>query len=282
MPNPTVPFKILAKGYKVRGGQDGLHATVPCLVDWSNAFLFHDEVLGYPIAPAVGPILYNLPWKFPGAPLAYMYAVSCEIEPIGQDGQPLALTQGMTPGEYFKLALCTVDFQNRTFIQTTTDDPGGINQLDPDQPLVFCTQEVSGGAKMVTRKGLGYQYDGGVDNGKPVIGDLGVVEPECKLQLTFPWVPFMPWQQLQGFVGCVNQVPVLGCAVGTLLFEDFNVRAQATTVGLQGQEVKFGLAWQPNQWNMVPNSKGTPTLVLRADGSGNRIYLYQDLSEIFF
>lgn len=278
MPTPTVPFKMLAKGYRVRGGQDGLQATVTCLVDWTNAFVFHDQVLGFPYAPTVGTIVYTLPWQFPGAPLAKMYAITCEIEPVGINGEPLSGTYGMSPGEFFQKAFCTVEFKNRAFLQAPSDDPGGLNQLDPTNPIAFCDQEISGGAKMVTRKGLGYLYDDG--SSKPVIGDFGVVEPECKLSLTFPWLPFQPWQTIQSLVGSVNLFPLLGCAKGTILFEEFSTKAQATTQGLMGTQLRYGLSWQPDEWNKLPNASGTPTLVKRNDGSGLRIYPYQDLSAL--
>lgn len=275
MPAPTVPYKILAKGYRVRGGQDGLHATVPCIVNWSDAFVFHDDVLGYPRG-LKGSIVYQIPWRFPGAPFAPMYAISCDIEPIGAGGTALPAPYGVVPGEFFPNAICTVEFATREFMQVASDGYG--NQLDPSQPIAFCTQRVRGGAKMVTRKGVGYKYSA---TGKPVIGDLGVVEPECHLVLEYPCVPFQPWTSIQAYVGKINSIAMLGCGVATLLFEEFDTEATATTQGLMGQKVTYSFAWSPNSWNTISGPTGAVVAVERNDGSGTGIYEEADLRVLF-
>lgn len=277
MPAPTVPYKVLAKGYRVRGGQDGLHATVPCIVNWSDAFVFHDDVLGFPKG-VKGSMVYQIPWRFPGAPLAPMYAISCDIEPIGAGGAALPAPYGVMPGQFFPNAICTVEFATRQFLQVYTDDPGFVNQLDPSNPIIFCTQTIKGGGRLDHVKGINYVYDDG--SNEKIIQDIGVYRPEAKIVLEYPWVPFQPWQAIQAYVGQINSVALFGCAAGTLLFEEFDSEARATTQGFHGQRLVYSLAYNPDGWNKMPKPSGTMTLVKKADGSGDRIYASTDLRAI--
>lgn len=286
MGTPTVPFDVLARGYKLHGGQDGIRANVPFLVNWSDAFSFHDQVLGYPYAPVVGgPIVYTLPWLFPGAPNARLYATECEIEPIGADGLPLAANYGLAAGEFFSHAICNVTFQNRMWAQQPEDDPGNLQQLDPDKPLYFVEQRVTGGGKMVSIKGgTNYLWS---DDSKPVAGDQGVLVPECRITLTWPWIPYLPWQIVQPYIGSINLSAMCGCEAETLLLENFDTKNKPTTQGIMGQELTLEFAWQSYSWNKVPK-QGTPVLVKRADGSTDtdgqplRIYKRRELTDLFF
>ncbi|HXS24475.1 MAG TPA: hypothetical protein VN719_09610 [Gemmatimonadales bacterium] len=281
MPAPTVKFKVLAHGYEVHGGQDGLEATVPFLVAWSDAFVFHDQVLGFPYAPSPGKIVYTLPWAFPGAPNAKMYAYDCLIQPIGQNGLPLAPNYGLAPGEFFTHSICTVKFKNRTWAQQPSDDPNNMQQFDPSEPIFWCEQRTKGSGKTISQPGKNYLYDDG--SNKPLQGEVAAVFAEVKLVLTFPWVPFLPWQQTQTYLGGVNLNPILGCPKGTLLFEEFSSDPKGTTQGLMGQQVSYSFAFQTYDWNKQPkDGDGTPTLVKQNNGSGNRIYAYKDFLGLFF
>lgn len=278
-------YKILAKGYAVTGDvESGYRAVVPYLLPWSEAFLFADEIFGLSSATTVGAITYRAPYRFPAAN-ANLYAQSFTVEPAGANGTPLGPNKGLSPGEFFTHAIVRVEFATpRHPLNLSTDDPNSLHQLDPNNPLTVCTQEVRSAAKMETIGEGQLIYD---DDEKPVPGDNAVPTNESQLVLTFPRVPYLPWALVRPYLGTLNDVAVLSVGRGELLFADFTTKVEATQAGLAQQlQLIFSVSPEPGvTWNHLPKPDGTPVLVRRrADkGAGNprRIFPYKDIRTIF-
>lgn len=280
----TVPYKILVSGYQVTGDVlNGYKATVPYLVAWSDAWTFADELLGRTTSTTIGPITWHLPYLFPAA-AARLYAQRFTILPCGADGETSLTYGGLAPGEFFTHAKITVEFETPKQIQGFLDDPAGMNQLDPLNPITLCEQVVKSTGKMVTRKAGKYIYE---DDSKPVPSDFAKPESETKLELTFPRVPYLPWQLIQPYLNKINSVAILGCPVGNLLLEDFNTKVMAsTTEGLQQMLVlSFAVNHDGLDWNTVQKPNGKYVKV-RVSGdilasNPDRIFAYADFAEIF-
>lgn len=279
-------YKILAKGYQVSGDVDsGYRATVPYLLPWSEAFLFADEIFGLSSSTTVGPITYRAPYRFPAASGANLYATSFGIEPCGANGSPLGANKGLSPGEFFTHAIVRVEFSTPRQAQVlSTDDPYNLHQLDPDNPLTVCTQEIRAAGKMETIKDGSFIYD---DDEKPVPGDNGIPTNETQLVLTFPRVPYLPWALVRPYLNSLNDAEVLGVGRGELLFSDFTTKVEATQNGLSQQlQLIFSVSPEPGvTWNHLPKPDGTPVLVRRRSDKGaatpRRIFRYKDFTEIF-
>lgn len=276
MPTPTVPYKILAKGYQVSGDKrEGYNATVPYLVAWSDAFTFADDIFGVSQATVVGPITFRLPYRFPAANVN-LYAQKFTIEPCGHNGQPVGTMQGLAPGENFTNAIVKVEYGPVSTIVTSDDDPNALHQLDKDNPITKCKQSIKTVAKMETKKGGAYLFAGGAI---PLKGDTAVPVPESKIHMEFPDLPYLPWKLVKPYVGTVNLFPMLGCAKGELLLEGMDNEEVPTKDGI-GQRfvLEYGVA-PYGDWNKIPNDSGTPTLVYKkgtSDADANRIYAYLD------
>jgi hypothetical protein len=277
---PTVNYEILADGYEVTAGEGGLRAIVPCIVAWEDAFTFADDVMGYGTAVVVGPVSYSIPWRFPGAPNAKMYASGCRITPIGAKRDALADGEGLRPGQYFTYAKVVVEFSTPPFKQAPEDDPANLHQLDPDNPITYCEQSVESGGTMETRRKGGYEFAEG--DLTIVRHDLAVFVPESRLVLNFPRIPFLPWQRIQTYLGTLNDRIIFQCAVGTLLFEDAKTRFSATSQGLMGQSFQMTLVYRGWHWNMIPHpATGINTLVHKKGDPTKSLYEIKDWRPLF-
>ena len=280
----TVPFKVLAKDYEIQGDvRTGYSASVPYLVAWDDAFTFADDVFGLSSADVIGPITWRAPYRFPVS-VAALYAQRFTIRPCGANGEALGPYKGLAPGEFFSHAKITVEFETPSQSQLSTDDPGNRNQLDPDNPITMCTQEVRASGKMETRKSGSYIYD---DDSKPVPGDFAVPVTESELVLTFPRVPYLPWQLVRPYINTINSFPVLGVGTGELLLVNMGTRVEPGPNGLQQNvQLIFAVAPVPGfDWNHLPKPDGTlqPVRIAAdaASGTPRRIYDESDFREIF-
>lgn len=283
----TVDYWVLTKGYEISGDvRSGYHATVPYLVAWADAFTFADEMLGHSQAFTVGPVTYYLPYQFP-ASSAVLYAQRFRIEPCGYNGAPLGETQGLAPGDFFEWAKITVEFETPPQTMQAQDDPQNLNQLDPANPITMCSQSVRSSGKMETRKNGSYVYASGSFAGKPVPGDFAVPTSESKLVLTFPRVPYLPWQLIRPYLNTINSASILNCGIGELLLEDMDTKVEPAPGGTMQQQLQlsFAVSPQPGQsWNMLPQPDGLLATVCTANsyrGSQVGIYATSDFRQIF-
>lgn len=276
----TVPYKVLARGYELTGGRDKpLRATVPYLLKWADAFTFFDQVLGYASSTIQGGVIIrSAGHQFPPAPR--LFAEDCEIEPCGAGGDAITPThQGLKPGEFFTHAKATVTYTVPSYPQ----ESDRLNQLDPDNPITYCEQSVEIGGRFETQKAGAYEFEvlpGGVLH-EPVRGDFAKIATESQLVLTFPFVPYLPWRKIKPYIGSLNDAPTLGSDVGNLLFLGTSIKANNTSVGIQGQSVQLKFADQDYDWNMLPRANGLLDLVRKKGDSSQRIYPYKDLRELF-
>ena len=266
----TVPYKILADGYRISGDvRSGLKATVRYFVSWSNALTFVNEVLVSPAATVVGLVSWNAPYQFPvqfGGLAPSLYVQAFDIQPCGASATPVP-TGGLAPGEYYTFAIVTLQFESVLAIQQASDDPNNLNQLDPENPITACEQSVKLGGKMTTVKGRGYKYQ---TSGNPIPGDMAVPSTEARLILKFPRIPYLPWEFVAPYIGKVNQDVTLGCAKGALLLDGMDTDVTPSVNGTIQQklvlEFAVNLPADPGgggagavgtDWNSVPLNDGT-------------------------
>jgi hypothetical protein len=279
---PTVPYKVMSKGYSITGDvRSGYRATVAYLMKWSDAFRFVDDIFGKTQAVRVGPVTWQLPYRFP-VTVAPLYASQFTLEPTGLDGggNPITLNKGLAPGEYWTHAIVTVNFGTPESLYLVQDDPNGLNQLDPTNPITLCEQSVKIAGKINTHKGGSFLYT----DGKPVVGDVGVPTSEARLALNFPRVPYLPWPLVRPYMYTVNDVAILGCDRGTLLLTGMDTKTTVTNVGYgQTVQLEFADNGTGKDWNMLPRN-GAYALVYQKGTSNtdaNRIFKYKDFNVIF-
>jgi hypothetical protein len=284
-------YSILAKGYELRGSlANGLSATIPFIMPWSEAFAFITDLLPAPSAVTSSIILWHPVYQFPvyiGGSAVPLYAESYTCVPCGRNGNPV-LFNGLEAGDYFSTALVTVEFATPSYSQQQSDDPSGLSQLDPGNPLTYCEQSIQTTSKVTTQKGSAYKYTSGSFSGKPVPGEIGVIQPEAKLVLKFPKIPVLPWQLIQPYVGKINSRVVLNCVTGSLLLEGSSTIVTAATDGTIAQNFGLNFAFNPDptggsltgmDWNYFPIPDGSGYAKIASNGVTP--YSYADFTQIF-
>jgi hypothetical protein len=281
MAAPTVSYKVMHDGYTVSGDvRSGYRAHVKYLMAWSDAFTFADQIFGLTQATTVGPITWTLPYRFP-VTNANLYANAFSIAPCGASGTAVP-NKGLAPGEFFTHAMVTVEFGTPSYTQSVSvDDPKNLQQLDPNNPITMCEQSVKIVGKMETRRSGSYLF---ASTAKPVVGDFAVMVPEAVLALSFPRIPYLPWQLIQPFIGTLNDAAMLGCAKGTLLLTGMDTKEVATSQGLgQALQLEYGFS-SLGDWNLLPDSNGVLRMTYKkgtSDADANRIYAYRNHLQIF-
>jgi hypothetical protein len=287
-------FKVLAKGYELRGDvRSGLAATVPFIMPWELAFTFANQLIPAPFAATAGSILWTPPFQLPisltGRATPPLYCQSWTCVPCGTNGEA-ATDLGLPAGDFFSTALVTAEFSTPPMIQATGDDPQNLNQLDPSNPITACEQSIQITAKMVTRSGSSYKYTAGSMSGQAVPGNIGLLQPEAKLVLKFPRIPILPWQLFQPFIGKINSAVILNCAVGSLLLEGTTTVVTPGVDGSLQQNLGLMFAFNPDptgnsltgmSWNNFPVPDGTYAPIA-GTGAGNPTpYSSADFAQIF-
>lgn len=289
-PIATYDAWIIAKdGLRISGdARSGIKATVKYLVKWKDAYAFLNAVVTPIYATRVGSVTYSLPYRLPSNVVATpVYAQSFDVQPCGLDANmtpttPLP-TRGMAAGEFYSHAVVTIGFEQLTYAFDASDDSSSMNQLDPANPIVLCEQSVKIAGKMVTRKGLQFQF---TDDNKAVVGDVAVPVVEADLTLKFPHVSFLPWQLLVPYVNTVNASAIFGCAAETLLMKSPDTHAkQSMGFGSNPtsieQAVTLTLGYNPIGWNKLPKPDGTYQSVKLKGDPSRGIFAKSDFSSLF-
>jgi hypothetical protein len=281
MPAPTVPYKLLTEGLQIGGATGrGYEAQANFLVEWADAFTFADDIMGATSGGLTLPPDWEPPWRFPNTGSARLYAQSFTISPCGADGQPEPPNKGLLPGEFFTHAKIAVRFGTPEMVQQTTDDPGGVMQLDPSNPITVCEQSVEMSGKMVTRKGSGYKYE---SDDTPVKGDFAVPETEARIVLTFPRVPRLPWKQVRPYLGKTNRTAIFDCEAHSLLLEGVGIQYAQASDGTLATRAQLSFAYNHDgrDWNALPRPDGTYDIVYRAGDPSKGIFDDAEFREMF-
>lgn len=279
---PTVDYEMIADGYKITSGPNGFRAQASFVVAWALAFQFHDEIMGYATAAAVGPLTYNTPWQFPGSSTARLYASSCEITPfaLANGASAIGASLGMAPGEYWSHVRFDVTFETPTFAQSAADDPGNQNQLDPAAPIYNCEQSIHVGSRSEDRPKDAYQFPGGITPKKPK-KDVTIYTGETNITLRWPFVPFVPWKRYRPFVNAVNSTAFLDCGVGELLFQGVQIEPASGPQGTLGKSVTVQLLVNEHDWNKFTHpDTGVPSLIETTGGV--KPYAYIEFRQLLF
>ena len=289
---PT-PYWILPDEYEKTGDiRSGLNATVGYLVPWANADAFAYAALAAPSANHIGGIIFQAPYKFP-EPFAgrttFLYCQGFKIKPYAPNGQTVTIdtsNPGLAPGDFFQYAKVTLSFSTITFLNFEGDDPQGLNQLDPSNPITGCEQSVDINGKVITQAGSGYTYD---TTGKPVQGDVGINVNEVKLMLRFPRVPYLPWQLVQPYVGKIN-TPYSRLRRGHIAAgrNDYGHRpaTRRNTRAKSRAQVRFQSRPDIDRntgldWNSFPLPDGSGYSKITSVSGSKRPYTYADFGAIF-
>jgi hypothetical protein len=97
----------------------------------------------------------------------------------------------------------------------------------------------------------------------------------------------LPTGTVQGLAGCVNSLPFLSSAPGTVLFDGARADRRLTTVGAENWDMTYKFLYDPVGWNNVlqPSSNSTPANVgtyqqIGRVSDGSTLYPLADLNAL--
>lgn len=157
-----------------------------------------------------------------------------------------------------------------------SDDPAGVNQIDPATPLLWCTQEVDHETEVITLPNHQCTFfsDGKAAN-VPVKIEVGLTI----LRLTFHQLPYLPMGVARDLRGKINSKKFLGAAIGTVRFRGATTIRDYSSDGSIVQKVALTFVERDHDWNFVfrPDTLKWDGLV--APG-GLSPYTYADLTPL--
>jgi hypothetical protein len=278
--------KILVDGFAMSGDtRSGMKVTVKYLVPNSNAYTFLNAIVNPVNQVTIGTVTYSLPYQLPATISATpIFAQSFDVKHVGVRRDLAtgpATYGGLAAGEFFSHSVVTIGFEQLAYsTDAAGQDPNGLNQLDPDNPITWCEQSVKINAKMETRKGINYQY---ASDSTPVVGDAAVRVLEARLVLKFPRVPYLPWRLISPYIGKVNSNTVLTAPAESLLLTGTDTVAKQSLGSLVPieQAVTLEFAYNADGFNKLPRPDGTLAAVVRKGDTSKGIYDKADFRQIF-
>lgn len=269
-------YKELAEGLSGGCDDQGEWERKMYLVPWIERSHFIQEIEGKSrySGGRAGQWITNVPYTLPDNPR--LYAREVTFEPEGQllaNVIPIAFTH----------AKFTVVFRQPSFNYSPGDDPENLSSLDPDDPLVFATQELDFAKEWMSipNSSCKFKSDGKFLN-SPINRSVTVVS----MQITWHKFPVVPMPLVQLYCDSVNNAKFLGCEKGTVMFEGARTTREASADGSVTQKVTMNFKWRQFDWNKSLRDDGfTWDLVVdkgytTGDPAGFVTYVYRDFSKL--
>jgi hypothetical protein len=145
------------------------------------------------------------------------------------------------------------------------DDPGFRHQIEPTQPILWCTQELDFGIETLTLNAHDWIYE---TSTLPIPTPMQIDQPITTMILTYHQLPYLPVTKIRAARGKINSEPFLGCPVGTVLFQGARTTREWSTSGRVTQKVQLTFVEREENWNKVIESN------LSAAAGGKLVYAF--------
>lgn len=265
MPEPSVNWRyIFDDPIECSGSGGTLSATATFEVDWADREAFVNQALGLPTGSAGWP-LPQIPWDCPFQPNSGLLASSFRFRPhtlkssIGGSDN--------TVSGHFEKAWVTIGFERPRY---DFDVPTPQNQLDVLNPILFCEQSIDASVRSLPVPGWYLEYIG-APSGVVAEGPLYTFEVQSTIVLTFPFVPYIPWNYLRPYIGKVNDRTLFGCPAGTLAFEGPSMRQETFVDGTNRTSCVLRLGYRELGWNSQLATDGN-VYEVRIRSTGEKIH----------
>ena len=140
------------------------------------------------------------------------------------------------------------------FMPYTTDDPYGNNQLDPTNPILWCSQEIDFEDEVYVLEKNQLVWESDLTPSQiPVKITVNITT----MNLTFYQLPYLPITTIRSVRNCVNTVAVLGVAIGKLWFKGCRTQRDLNTDGTMMQTLHMQFKERDIEWNKFIRLDGT-------------------------
>lgn len=273
-----VPYAHTIEGFNKGIDQTGPYYRVVLKIDdWQDSDRFINAIMGYTTAsgPSGGiTVTRQTPHQHPLS--ANLYAHSAVV--VQGLGNPILSPTGYP--NYDGGALIEVEYRPGNV------DYGPINynilnnQIDPNTPTTWCTQEIDFSTVTFTLPKCKYTYDTGPVGKSPDM-PVSFMIPITTLVLTFHKLPYLPMTEVRARRGRINLTTFLGCAPGLVLFKGCKTTREWNQDGTVVQKVQMTFEERDaaHPWNSLP-SASDPTFYPVSSATAAKMYRLVDLNPL--
>lgn len=274
MPEPSVDYRyIFDNPVEINGSGGSLTATATFEVEWSDKNDFVNQALGLPTATSGWP-LPEIPWECPFQEDTGLLASAFRITP--HTVRQSVASDDNTVAGHFEKAHITLTFERPRYDYSVATEQ---NQIDVANPVLFCEQSVDSNARVIPVDGFKLEYVGAPSGVVPA-GPAFFIEIQSTIVLTFPFVPYIPWNYLESYIGKVNDRTLFGRAAGTLMLEGPSMRQETYSDGTNRTSCVLRLAYNSTGWNKQLATNGT-IYPIRIKTTGTYLYPEANLAAIW-
>lgn len=274
MPTPTVDYRILFNPLpEVTGAGGTMSATATFEVAWTDREAFVNQALGLTTGSSGWP-LPQVPWDCPFQPNTGLLASSFRFLP--HTTKPDIPATDNTVEGHFEFAHVTIGFERPKYDFAI---PTVQNQIDFDNPILFCEQSVEYAGRTIVREGYALEYVGAPTGVVPA-GPVWQIEVQSDIVLNFPFVPYVPWGYLEPYIGKSNDRVLFGKPAETIAFLGASLRQETMSDGSNKTSCVLRLSYNSTGWNkqLAPNGN---FYTVRVKGTGEKLYEPVNLAAIW-
>lgn len=274
MPTPSVPYRILFDPMPEFSGEGGsLSASATFEVLWTDRESFINAALGLPTASTGWPTP-QVPWDCPFQPNSGLLARSFRCVPHTVK-DTISVSDNTVAG-HFEYAHVTIGFATP---QYDWDAAEPKRQIDPANPILFCEQSIETQARTIPVEGYQLQYVGAPTSVVP-IGPKFVIETQADIILNFPFVPYIPWDYIEPYIGKSNSATLFNRPAETIVMLGASMRNETFVDGTSRCSCVLRLGYNATGWNKQLGTDGNLYDVV-VKGSGAKLYPTANLAAIW-
>ena len=274
MPEPSVPYRILFDPLPTFSGQGGtLSASATFEVLWTDRETFINQALGLTTGSSGWPTP-QIPWDCPFQPNSGLLAASFSCTPHTVKDS-ISPTDNTVAG-HFTFAHVQISFERPRY---DYDNPTKENQIDPANPILFCEQSIEYAYRSLVIEGYQLQYVGAPSEIVPV-GPFFTASVQSVIVLNFPFVPYIPWNYLDPYIGRTNDRTLFGKPAGTICLKGASMRQETMSDGTNKTSCVLNLEYSDTGWNTQLATDGNIYDVV-VKGTGNKPFPEANLAAIW-
>lgn len=243
MPTPTVNYRILFDPLPTFSGSGGtLSASATFEVLWTDRESFINSALGLTSGSSGWPTP-QVPWDCPFQPNSGLLASSFSCVPHTVKDS-ISGSDNTVEG-HFLYAHVTLGFERPRYDYSTATCK---NQIDCANPILFCEQSIEYAYRSLIVEGYQLQYVGAPSTVVPV-GPFFTASVQSVIVLNFPFVPYIPWNYLDPYIGKTNDRTLFGKPAGTICFKGASMRQETMSDGTNKTSCALNLEYIDTGWN---------------------------------
>jgi len=267
VPEPSVDWRYIFDSPPECSGSGGtLSASALFEVAWADREAFVNQALGLTSGSSGWPVP-EIPWDCPFQPNSGLLANSFRFVP--HSVKSTVASGDNTVAGHFDKAHVQIGFERPKYDYST---PTPQNQIDVANPILFCEQRIDYVGRTLVNKGFKYEYIGAPTGVVPA-GDFASIDVNAVITLTFPFVPYIPWNLIEPYIRGSNDRTIFGKPAGTVALLGAEMRNETMSNGTNKTSCALRFEYRSIGWNTQLATDGN-IYEIKLKGSTPPVYEY--------